>query len=734
MRESLMMMHRRAFLQSGGAVLLYGAGRGAPAQSGAHGGRVAFDERSVLVDGKRILLTCGSAHYPRSTRAMWPRILERSKSLGLNTLCTYVFWNVHEPTRDAWDFTGERDLGHYLDLCQEKGLAVFLRVGPYICAEWNFGGFPAYLRDEPGITIRTMNKPYTDRVQVFFERLAEVVLPRLASKGGPVILVQVENEYTNVAKRYGAAGQEYLRWIVELATRVGFAAVPTTTCEGGAKGAIETSNGFTIPPERIAQLRATRPGTPLLWTELYPSWYRVWGGGVAPARDPRSMAGDVLDFISRGGSGFNYYMWQGGSNFGRTSMYLQTPTYDFHAPLDEYGDITETGVYLGRLHDVLHAQSAILLEGERSDTVAGTQRTTTWKHGGDAISLVQDDYVAKPADFEHARSMNMHGRLLDGRGKALFDLDAAHAATARSFVQKAWKPVAAQAPSVWQCWDEPYPSARADAGVNAVEPVEQLSLTHDTTDYCWYSTVVEVEAEGSPELVIPYGGDFFYVYVDEHYACCSTLPLQENRGPITPDDPAHPRVIANSSEVGHPQGFRHAFQLPHLSRGRHRLDLLACAVGMVKGDWQIASPMNFERKGIWEGVLLDGAPLHGWTMRAGLAGERKGLPAQPAAIAGSLDETRRPLRWYLSQMVLPTAAPGGSAVFRLDANGLGKGMLWVNGHAVGRHWLIEAARPAGVCSQRYYHVPADWLRARNEVVIFEEQAALPLAVQLQMRG
>src|SRR5664279_1513689 len=213
------MIRRRDLLKGGAASLIYGAGYKGFSQTATTGRSISFDERSVLVNGRRMLISGGEIHYPRSTRAMWPVILERSKALGLNTIATYVFWNFHETSRGVYDFTGDRDLGHYLDLCQQNGLAVFLRVGPYICAEWNFGGFPPYLRDEPGITIRTMDKVYTDRVQAYFERLIEVVRPRLATNGGPVILVQVENEYGNVSKRYGELGQEYLRWIVELATK-----------------------------------------------------------------------------------------------------------------------------------------------------------------------------------------------------------------------------------------------------------------------------------------------------------------------------------------------------------------------------------------------------------------------------------------------------------------------------------------------------------------------------------
>jgi beta-galactosidase len=733
------MIQRRDFLKAGTAALVYGASRTSFSELAAAQPPVSYDERSVILNGRRVLMSCGEIHYPRSTRAMWPTILELSKALGLNTIATYVFWNFHETSRGVFGFSGDRDLGHYLDLCKEHGLSVFLRVGPYICAEWNYGGFPPYLRDEPGITIRTMNKPYMDRVEAYYERLAEVIKPHLASNGGPVILVQVENEYGNVSKRYGDAGQEYLRWIVELATRVGFAGVPTTTCEGGAQGAIETSNGFSIPQQRIDTVRKTHPGTPLLWTELYPAWYRVWGGGIAQGRGGPAMAAGILDFVSRGGSGWNYYPWHGGTNFGRTSMYLQTPTYDFFAPLDEYGTITESGAYLGRFHGILQEHRTTLLEGDRTETTENGERTVVWHHGSSELRLVQEI----PAEPEHRGPFGQstpHAKLLDTDGKTIFDLNETPGSVAHSFSAAEWKPVHGEqsAPLVWQTWQEPLPEQRTDKGVVSLQPVEQLLLTKDATDYCWYSTTLHISAAGPRELVIPYGGDFFYVYLDGKLVATSKIPLKEDRGPITPDDPTSPRIVANTSEVGHENGFRHSFSLPELAPGAHRLDLLACALGMVKGDWQIASPMNFERKGIWEGVLWNDAPLSNWTMRAGLVGEQRMSSTKTKLITWTAEgaqaaEDSRPLRWHRAEVQIPENLLGNSAVFRLDANGLGKGMMWVNGHAVGRHWLILASRPAGTPSQRYYHVPADWLRAQNEIILFEEQAASPVNVQLQVR-
>jgi len=126
-------------------------------------------------------------------------------------------WEGHEHTEGRYDFTGRFDLPRFLDLCHERGLYVILRMGPYICAEWNFGGFPPYLLEVPKIAIRTDNPPYMDRVRRWFRVLMGRIGDYQATRGGPVILVQVENEYKIVAKRYGEAGRRYLAWLAEVA-------------------------------------------------------------------------------------------------------------------------------------------------------------------------------------------------------------------------------------------------------------------------------------------------------------------------------------------------------------------------------------------------------------------------------------------------------------------------------------------------------------------------------------
>jgi hypothetical protein len=688
---------------------------------------VGYDSKSLIINGRRELLMSGEMHYARSTREMWPELLDRSKRLGLNCVATYVFWGIHEPKRGVFDFSGGADLAHFLRLCSERGLSVFLRTGPYCCAEWNFGGFPSWLRDEPGITLRTMNEPYLRRVEIYFKRLAEEVRPLLASNGGPVILVQVENEYANVAKRYGEAGQEYLRWMVDLSQRVGLSSVPTTTCVGGAPGAIETANGNVITAKAVEQMLAKHSDTPVLWSELYPAWYQVWGGTRPKPREPQEMASAILEFVGAGGSGWNYYMWHGGTNFGRNSMYLQTTSYNFDAPLDEFGRESRLGLYLGRLHKALRAQQEVILEGRRERTVSATGVVSVvWTSGEKSVRLLANP-TAQTATSEEQTLAPRSARVVAGK-EVLFDTEADLASVMGQEPQ--WERVAGDL--TWSVFEEPLPQHREDPGSDSAEPVEQLSLTKDESDYCWYSAMIQADGRLESKIEIPYGGDFFYVFVDGRPIAKSEGPFYENRGPIVASSTRYPRIEANRHDEEHVDGYRHRFNLGRLAAGEHRLDLLCTALGMIKGDWQIGYPMNMERKGIWSGVLLDGASLRGWRMRPRLAGEIAGLPNTSKVRWGAKRGEAPPLTWYRSEFVLDHAMLASDADYRIDASGMGKGSVFVNGKAVGRYWLIEAAGSEAP-SQRWYHIPRSWLRARNEIVLLEEQDRSPVQLALERR-
>lgn len=689
-----------------------------------------YDARSFFVAGQRRLLISGEIHYARSPRAAWPKLLDQSGACGLNAIAAYVFWNVHEPRPGEFDFAGDHDLGHFLALCHERGLAVLLRMGPYCCAEWNYGGYPAWLRDEPGITIRTWSEPYLRRVERYFTHLCAEVRPHLATAGGPVILAQIENEYANVAKRYGEGGQRYLHWVAELARRQGLD-IPLIMCEGAAPGMIETVNGHSISDDRVTAFRACHPELPLIWTELWPAWYDTWGY-QRHRRSARNIAWHLLRFLGHGGAGFNYYMWHGGTNFGRTSMYLQTTSYDFDAPLDEAGRITPKGAYLAQLHHVLAAQADVLLSGEcRRDVQPDGTVHIAWHYGEQRLRL-----ELQP-DTERAV-------LRTGTGAVLFD---SHAEPTTTF--PGWS--TAIVPTDWRRWREPLPSARPDAPVVTALPVEQLLLTHDATDYCWYSSTVTLATAGRHALELMRGGDVFAVYLDGRCVARSRPPFLENRGPTLSGTAADTSVNLLEAQGG--DAFHHRFHF-RATAGEHQLDILAVSLGLIKGDWQVAGPMIIERKGLWGPVLLDGSDVRDWRMHPGLWGERLALPELPHAVrwqSAPADCRPRPLTWYETVFDLTTDQLAADADFRLAADGLGKGHLYLNGHALGRHWLIVAdgygadagwhkvkvdglrLEPVGEPTQRCYHLPRAWLLERNRLVICEEFACAPHHVTVEWR-
>jgi len=711
-------------------------------------GAVTADARSLIINGKRKLLISGEIHYARVPRAEWERVLDRTKEAGVNCIASYIFWNVHEPTPDTYRFADEADLGAFLDLCRERELDCILRIGPYCCAEWNYGGFPVWLRDIPGITLRTWNAPYIARIEKYFRILIAGILPHLVSRGGNVILVQVENEYNNVAKRYGAEGQRYLAWIVDYVKSLGID-VPTITCEGGAPGAIEAVNGFSVH-EAAKKLRQHRPELPLIWSENWPGWYDTWGC-EHHVRQPFEIGYEILRFIAVGGSGFNYYMWHGGTNFGRTSMYLQTTRYDFDCPLGEWGEATGKYHILQALHRALLANQEALLSGQRHEAVQGEEDGcfTVLCGAPEQAVLLSFNVTATP----HVIGIEKNGSLIhppksaclweqkNGGWKPVWKSWKEEKGKSRVRRPPRWWPVAGSIP--WLSLPDPRLEGRQD-GVKSVDPIEQICLTKDRSDYCWYAVEIKAAKNGSATLRINRGGDFFYVFVNGRLAARTHGPLHEVRGP-TVSGKQVAIIAANALETNvirsGKNGYEHIFSIP-LRRGPNRIEILACSLGLIKGDWQLALPMQYERKGIWDSVFLDGKRLLNWSHYPALTGEHlcfwntdaysrfsHGWKARKKAV---------PLSWHLKQFSLSSRELHPETVWAFDASGLEKGVLWINGRMPGRFWQIPAhgigddpvspvitTTGAGEPTQRFYRIPASWLRPENRLVIFSESGAAP---------
>ena len=318
---------------------------------------VTYDDRSFLIDDTRIWLVSGSIHYFRVPAELWRDRLLKAKRAGLNCISTYVAWNFHEPAEGQWDFAGDRDVVEFVRLAGELGLYVILRPGPYICAEWDFGGLPGWLGAKSGISYRTSNAAYTH----YFDKYFQQVLPRLAehqvTRDGNIILIQNENEYpvTTMPDRLN-----YLEFVSQLIRRSGFD-IPIITCnrftDPPVPDTVDCVNVWGTEVQRLKRMRLRQPSAPLLVTEFYPGWFDSWGGDhhVTDARETARRAMEILGC----GSQYNYYMWHGGTNFDFWGSRLapgddtyQTTSYDFDAPLAEGGGLTDK-YFLTRLVNML---------------------------------------------------------------------------------------------------------------------------------------------------------------------------------------------------------------------------------------------------------------------------------------------------------------------------------------------------------------------------------------------
>lgn len=307
---------------------------------------VTYDDRSFMVNGERIWLVSGSIHYFRVPAELWRDRLLKAKRAGLNCITTYVAWNVHEPAEGQWEFAGDCDVAEFVNIADELGLYVILRPGPYICAEWDFGGLPGWLTTKTGMSYRTSSAAFTH----YFDKYFANVLPALAdlqvTRGGNIILIQNENEYfmTTMPDRLN-----YLTFINQLFRRSGFD-IPIINCNVFTDPAvpenIECVNCWSDAVEQLKKMRLRQPSTPSLVTEFWAGWYDNWGG-KHQQRDAREVARRATEMLGCAAQ-YNYYMWHGGTNFGfwganngSSENSYQTTSYDYDAPLAEGGGLTE---------------------------------------------------------------------------------------------------------------------------------------------------------------------------------------------------------------------------------------------------------------------------------------------------------------------------------------------------------------------------------------------------------
>ena len=303
---------------------------------------------AFLLNGKPFVVKAAELHYPRIPRPYWEQRIQLCKALGMNTICLYTFWNAHEPEPGKFDFSGQNDLREFIKLCAKNDMKVILRPGPYVCAEWEMGGLPWWLLKKKDIRLREADPYFLQRVDMFQKEVAEQVADLTITHGGPIIMVQVENEYGSYGTDKGYVGR-----IRDMLRRHFGPEVTLFQCDwssnflnNGLDDLVWTLNfgtGADIDSQ-FAPLKEARPHTPLMCSEFWSGWFDKWGAAheTRPADD---MIAGIDEMLSKGIS-FSLYMTHGGTNWGHWAganspgFAPDVTSYDYDAPISESGQIT----------------------------------------------------------------------------------------------------------------------------------------------------------------------------------------------------------------------------------------------------------------------------------------------------------------------------------------------------------------------------------------------------------
>lgn len=563
------------------------------------------------LDGAPFQIISGSIHYFRVPPEYWDDRLKKLKAMGCNTVETYVPWNLHEPRRGEFCFDGGLDVGAFLRLAQANGLYAIVRPSPYICAEWEFGGLPAWLLEGEDVPLRTHEGPFLELVASYYRALFPRLVPFQIDRGGPVLLMQVENEFG----AWGVDDPEYLAALAGLMRDNG-ATVPFITSDnledqslsrGSCPGALATINFGSGAAEKLEVLRPCAKGGPLMVTEFWVGWFDAWGDGEHHRTGPEGVVRDLEQILDRGS--VNFYMFHGGTSFGwmngANDYERLTPdvtSYDYDAPLSEDGRPTEKYFAIQSLLEQRSPGSTGPLPAPLPRRAYGELRCR-----GRADLFSSLGRLGRAVEREEPCSME---RLGQGYGYILYR-----------------------------------------AHIPAGRPGGALSFTRaaDRVQGFW---------NGRPA----------FTRFDRELA--SPVPLElDGQGGV--------------------------------------LDLLAENLGRVN----YGRKMGGQRKGIDGPVLLDGEELRGWECLplplddlSGLDFSRQGPAAAPAFYRFAL-EADRPADTFL------------------DLAGWGKGMVFVNGRALGRFWDKGP--------QRRLYLPAPWLReGENEIILFETEGRAGGAIAL----
>ena len=302
-------------------------------------------KQTFLLDGKPFVVKAAEMHYTRIPAEYWEHRIEMCKALGMNTICIYAFWNIHEQHPGEFDFEGQNDIARFCKLAQKHGMYIILRPGPYVCSEWEMGGLPWWLLQKKDIELRTNDPYFLERTKLYMNEIGKQLADLQVNRGGNIIMVQVENEYGGYA-----VDKEYIANIRDIVKGAGFTDVPLFQCDwsstfqlNGLDDLLWTINfgtGANIDAQFKA-LREARPDSPLMCSEYWSGWFDHWGSRHE-TRDAETMVAGIRDMLDRGIS-FSLYMTHGGTTFGHWGGANCPPysamcsSYDYDAPISEAG-------------------------------------------------------------------------------------------------------------------------------------------------------------------------------------------------------------------------------------------------------------------------------------------------------------------------------------------------------------------------------------------------------------
>ena len=312
-------------------------------------GTFEIGDRAFLLNGEPFVIKAAELHYPRIPKPYWEQRIKMCKAMGMNTICLYIFWNYHEPEEGKFDFSGQKDIAAFCRLAQENGMYIIVRPGPYVCAEWEMGGLPWWLLKKKDIKLREHDPYFMERVQLFMDEIGKQLADLQISRGGNIIMMQVENEYGS----YGV-NKPYVAAIRDMVRKAGFTDVPLFQCDWNSNfennalddllWTMNFGTGANVD-DQFKRLKELRPNTPLMCSEYWSGWFDHWGA-KHETRSADDLVNGLKEMLDKNIS-FSLYMTHGGTSFGHwggANFPNFSPTctsYDYDVPINESGKPTQ---------------------------------------------------------------------------------------------------------------------------------------------------------------------------------------------------------------------------------------------------------------------------------------------------------------------------------------------------------------------------------------------------------